>query len=135
MTIHRGRLFDHIHLRVKDLEKSKRFYRAVCDTLGLGRAFVDAPDHFTVDELWVDAAEGPVSHVHFAFQANGTDMVRRFHEVGLLAGGEDHGAPGERPYHPGYYAAYLLDPDGNNVEAVYHGPAIRSAPSVELTPA
>ena len=56
----------------------------------------------------------------------------RFHRKGLEAGGRDNGAPGERDYHPGYYAAYLLDPDGNNVEAVHHGPAERSADSVEI---
>jgi hypothetical protein len=53
--------------------------------------------------------------------------------VALAAGGQDNGAPGERPYHPGYYAAFVLDPDGNNIEAVYHGPARRSAASVEIT--
>ena len=55
-----------------------------------------------------------------------------FHEAGLAAGGTDNGKPGNRPYHPGYFAAFLLDPDGNNVEAVFHGPAQRSAPSVVL---
>ena len=52
-------------------------------------------------------------------------MVHRFHEAGLTAGGRDNGAPGERDYHPGYYAAYLLDPDGNNIEAVHHGASKR----------
>lgn len=51
----------------------------------------------------------------------------------LANGGKDNGAPGERPYHPGYFAAFLLDPDGNNIEAVHHGPAKRSAPSVKFT--
>ena len=60
-------------------------------------------------------------------------MVEAWHRAGLKAGGEDNGAPGERPYHPGYYAAFLLDPDGNNVEAVFHGAANRSADSVEIT--
>ena len=56
-----------------------------------------------------------------------------FYRVGLTNGGTDNGAPGERPYHPGYYAAFLIDPDGNNIEAVYHGEAKRSAASVEIT--
>lgn len=56
-----------------------------------------------------------------------------FHKAGLAAGGKDNGAPGERPLHPGYYAAFLLDPDGNNIEAVYHGEARRSADSVKIT--
>jgi hypothetical protein len=57
----------------------------------------------------------------------------RFHKEGLLAGGKDNGAPGQRPYHPRYYAAFLLDPDGNNIEAVYHGEAKRSARAVKIT--
>ena len=60
--------------------------------------------------------------------------MQRFHQAVLAAGGVDNGAPGERRYHPGYYAAYALDPDGNNVEVVNHGPATRSAASVVITP-
>lgn len=60
-------------------------------------------------------------------------MVEAWHKAGLAAGGTDNGEPGERPYHPGYYAAFLLDPDGNNVEAVFHGPADRSVDSVEVS--
>jgi predicted lactoylglutathione lyase len=59
--------------------------------------------------------------------------VDKASRAGLEAGGRDNGAPGERRYHPGYYAAFLLDPDGNNIEMVYHGPAARSAASVKLT--
>jgi len=59
-------------------------------------------------------------------------MVDAFYQAGLAAGGRDNGAPGERPYHPGYYAAFVLDPDGNNIEVVYHGEAKRSAPSVKI---
>lgn len=70
--------------------------------------------------------------MHLAFQAADRDAVARFHSAGLAAGGRDHGAPGERAYHPGYFAAFLLDPDGNNVEAVYHGPHRRSAESVHI---
>ena len=77
---------------------------------------------------------GQVSHVHLAFQAADRATVDRFHAAGLAAGGRDNGAPGERSYHPGYYAAFLLDPDGNNIEAVHHGPATRSAPYVAITP-
>ena len=61
--------------------------------------------------------------------------MRRFHEAALAAGGTDNGGPGERHYHPGYYSAYVLDPDGNNVEAVFHGPSKRSADSVVVEPA
>jgi len=82
--------------------------------------------------VWIDA--GPKSSsVHLAFQAKDRATVDRFYKEGLKAGGRDNGAPGERQYHPGYYAAFLFDPDGNNIEAVYHGPAERSAKSVEVT--
>ena len=60
-------------------------------------------------------------------------MVDAFHRAALASGGKDNGVPGERRYHPGYYAAFVLDPDGNNIEAVYHGEADRSAPSVRIT--
>ena len=59
-------------------------------------------------------------------------MVDSFYKAALANGGRDNGAPGERPYHPGYYAAFVLDPDGNNIEAVYHGEARRSARSVQI---
>jgi lactoylglutathione lyase len=72
--------------------------------------------------------------MHLAFQAADRESVDEFHRAALLAGGHDHGAPGIRKYHPAYYAAFALDPDGNNIEAVYHGPADRSAPSVVIRP-
>jgi catechol 2,3-dioxygenase-like lactoylglutathione lyase family enzyme len=131
---HIGRLIDHVHLRARDLAATKRFYRAV---LGALDKPVNADDetHLQCDELWIDALGNDrpsATHVHLAFQARDPDAVRRFHEAGLGAGGRDNGAPGERKYHPGYFAAFLLDPDGNNVEAVYHGPAQRSAESVVI---
>ena len=132
MELHRGRLFDHVHIHVKDLEASKRFYRAVFDVFGIPFGG-DTPDHFWADELWVDARPGPVtSNLHWAIQAPDRDHVHRFYEAGLKAGGRDNGAPGERKYHPGYYAAFLFDPDGNNIEAVHHGPMTRSAASVVI---
>ena len=75
----------------------------------------------------------PGSHVHLAFQAWDEATVQRFHAAALAHGGRDNGAPGLRDYHPGYYAAFALDPDGNNIEAVFHGPADRSADSVVIT--
>jgi catechol 2,3-dioxygenase-like lactoylglutathione lyase family enzyme len=127
-----GRLFDHVHLRVADLGASKRFYKAVLEAVGK-QLTLDREEFFGADELFV-SADGPVTqHLHIAFQTDGEETVRRFHEAALEAGGRDNGAPGEREYHPGYYAAYALDPDGNNVEAVYHGPAKRSAESVVFT--
>jgi catechol 2,3-dioxygenase-like lactoylglutathione lyase family enzyme len=133
MQVHRGRLIDHVHLRVSDVAASKRFYRAVLGAIGLQDSLVEGDGFFYADELFVDKADGPVSHVHLAFQAPNQDVVQAFYRAALSAGGRDNGAPGERSYHPGYYAAFVLDPDGNNIEAVFHGPSTRSAPSVVIT--
>jgi catechol 2,3-dioxygenase-like lactoylglutathione lyase family enzyme len=130
MQLQRGRLIDHVHLRVRDLQKSRMFYQAVLDALGV--PLVTGEGHFFADELWVDVGE-PHAHIHLAFQAPDRATVERFHIAALAAGGRDNGAPGERKYHPGYYAAFAFDPDGNNIEAVFHGPAHRSAPSVAIT--
>ena len=130
MELHRGRLVDHIHLRARDLAASQRFYAAILEVLGI--PVVRDAKHLAADELWIDAGEQG-SHVHLAFQTDGREMVDKAWRAGLAAGGRDNGAPGERKYHPGYYAAFLLDPDGNNIEVVHHGPAERSAASVKLT--
>lgn len=136
--LHRGRLIDHVQLVVRDLAASQQFYAAVFDALdipmgGTGDGF------FWADELFVstpdsEAAQGVLTgRHHLAFQAKGRAMVEAFHTAALASGGKDNGPPGERPYHPGYYAAFVLDPDGNNIEAVFHGDAKRSAPSVHIT--
>jgi catechol 2,3-dioxygenase-like lactoylglutathione lyase family enzyme len=135
MQLHRGRLIDHLHLRAADLPATARFYRAVLGAIGRGDAIVEDERHFNADELWIDAADAGTerTHVHLAFQAPDRETVDRFHAAALAAGGRDNGAPGERKYHPGYYAAFVFDPDGNNIEAVHHGPAERSAESVVVT--
>ena len=136
--LHRGRLIDHIQLVVRDLAASRRFYEAVFRTLGIPMGGT-ADDYFWADELFVSTADSRAAqgHLtgrhHLAFQAKDRATVEAFHKAGLSHGGTDNGAPGPRPYHPGYYAAFLLDPDGNNVEAVHHGAAERSAPSVKIT--
>jgi catechol 2,3-dioxygenase-like lactoylglutathione lyase family enzyme len=133
----RGRLIDHIQLVVKDLPASRRFYGAVLSALDI--PITDGPEFFWADELFISTKESPAAaaqltgRVHLAFQAADRDQVATIYKAGLAAGGKDNGAPGERPYHPGYYAAFALDPDGNNIEAVYHGEAQRSAPSVKVT--
>jgi catechol 2,3-dioxygenase-like lactoylglutathione lyase family enzyme len=138
MELHRGRLIDHIQLVVADIEASRRFYKAVLEALAVPIGGEEA-DYFWADELFVStadsvAAEGRLTgRTHLAFQAADREAVARFHQAGLAAGGTDNGTPGERPYHPGYYAAFLLDPDGNNIEAVYHGEAERSSESVKIT--
>ena len=136
MNFHLGRLLDHVHLVVADLDASKRFYRAAMQSLGRDLSG-EGDGYFFADELFVSEAEHgqAISHVHLAFQAPDRATVQRFHAAALAAGGRNNGAPGERHYHPGYYAAFVLDPDGNNVEAVDHGPAKRSAASIVVTPA
>ena len=136
--LHRGRLIDHVQLVVKDLGASQRFYGAVFEVLGVPMGDT-GPGFFWADELFVSSADSPAAQGvltgrhHLAFQAKDRAMVQAFHRAALAAGGRDNGAPGERPYHPGYYAAFVLDPDGNNIEAVFHGDAQRSAPSVRIT--
>ena len=136
-ALHRGRLIDHIQLVVRDLEASRTFYAAVFDVLGIPMAG-EGGSYFWADELFVstadsEAADGKLTgRHHIAFQAQDHAMVDRFHAVALAHGGKDNGAPGLRAYHPGYYGAFVLDPDGHNIEAVYHGEAKRSAPSVKV---
>jgi len=136
--LHRGRLIDHLQLVVRDLQASRTFYQAVLDVLGIPLGGT-GDSYFWADELFVSSADSPAAagaltgRHHLAFQARDEATVRRFHAAALAHGGKDNGAPGERPYHPGYYAAFVLDPDGNNVEAVFHGKAQRSAASVKVT--
>ncbi|WP_332688345.1 VOC family protein [Devosia sp.] len=136
MTWHTGRLIDHVHLRAKNFIATRHFYTAVLGVLGL-KIDQSGEGWFQVDELFVDAADARTipTHVHLAFQARDRAMVDAFYKTALAAGGRDNGKPGERHYHPGYYGAFVLDPDGNNIEAVFHGPVQRSAASVELNPA
>lgn len=136
--LHRGRLIDHIQLVVKDLPASQAFYEAVFKVLKVPMGG-KGDSYFWADELFVSTADSEAAHGeltgrhHLAFQAQDRAMVEAFHKAALAAGGKDNGGPGERPYHPGYYAAFVIDPDGNNIEAVYHGEAKRSAPSVKVT--
>ncbi len=121
MEYHLGRLVDHAHLVVSNLDASKRFYRAVLQALGRDLSG-ESDGFFHADELYVSPAETYTSRVHLALQAPDRAAVHRFYHAALDAGGRDNGAPGERNYHPGYYAAFVLDPDGNNIEAVCHRP-------------
>ena len=123
---------------VRDLTASKRFYSAVFEVLQVPMGG-SGEDFFWADELFVSTANSQAAHgaltgrCHLAFQAPDRAVVEAFHKAAVAAGGKDNGAPGERPYHPGYYAAFVTDPDGNNIEAVFHGEAKRSAPSVRIT--
>jgi catechol 2,3-dioxygenase-like lactoylglutathione lyase family enzyme len=113
---------DHLWVRVAAVDASTRFYESIAGPLGL-EVRRHAPDHTVVRKgtgsMSLVAGE-PTENVHVAFPAP-EDVVREFHRAGVEAGYRDNGAPGERPeYHPGYYGAFLLDPDGNNIEAVDH---------------
>ena len=136
--LHRGRLIDHIQLVVRDLSTSRKFYEAVFAVLDIPMGG-EGDDYFWADELFVStaasvAAQGHLTgRHHLAFQARDRAMVEAFYRAALAHGGKDNGAPGERPYHAGYYAAFVLDPDGNNIEAVFHGEATRSSASVRIT--
>ena len=137
MELHRGRLIDHIQLVVRDLSAARRFYTAIFESLNI-RIGGTGDGYFWADELFVStpdhkAAQGVLTgRHHIAFQAQSARMVDLFYRAAVANGGKDNGAPGERAYHPGYYAAFVLDPDDNNIEAVYHGEAKRSAPSVKI---
>jgi catechol 2,3-dioxygenase-like lactoylglutathione lyase family enzyme len=115
---------DHLWLRTRDVAAAKRFYEMVAPEVGIrlvhdspGRVrFTDGAGSFS----FVEGAEA-TEHVHLAFGVPDVAAVVRFHELATAAGYADNGAPGERPhYHPGYYGAFVLDPDGHNVEAVFH---------------
>jgi catechol 2,3-dioxygenase-like lactoylglutathione lyase family enzyme len=117
-------MFDHIGLKVRDLATSIRFYeRALAP---LGHRLESSGDGYAgfgppgAPALWLHAHDGPAGPgMHVAFQAATPEAVQRFHAQGLDAGGRDNGRPGPRPdYSPDYYAAFLFDPDGHNVEAV-----------------
>jgi catechol 2,3-dioxygenase-like lactoylglutathione lyase family enzyme len=99
---------DRLHLATRDIAAARRFYQEVATVVG------DAAITFV-------EADAPTEHVHLAFGVAYNAVVDEFHRVALAAGYRDHGAPGERSqYHAGYYGAYVLDPDGHNVEAVCH---------------
>jgi catechol 2,3-dioxygenase-like lactoylglutathione lyase family enzyme len=116
---------DHLWIRVRDPAASRRFYAAIAPHAGLRIETAEAGRVRVVGEamsLSLLADERPrTEHVHIAFPARDDATVRAFHAAALAGGYEDNGGPGERTaYHPGYYAAFVLDPDGHNVEAVNH---------------
>ncbi|PZQ76041.1 MAG: glyoxalase/bleomycin resistance/extradiol dioxygenase family protein [Variovorax paradoxus] len=121
-------MFDHIGFGVTNLAKSKAFYLQALQPLGVEVA-MEGPYGVGLGRshkpsLWLSETKERPAHLHLAFVADTREQVDAFHAAALAAGGKDNGAPGIRPhYHANYYGAFVLDPDGHNVEAVCHTPA------------
>jgi catechol 2,3-dioxygenase-like lactoylglutathione lyase family enzyme len=127
-AVHHGSLrqdgvVDHVWMRVADVAEAKRFYETVAPHAGF-RLNHDSPGRaqFTTGNGSFSVVAGAASeHIHMAFPAADNATVDEFHRAAIAAGYRDNGSPGERPiYHPGYYGAFVLDPDGNNIELVNH---------------
>lgn len=124
-------MIDHIELWVSDLGRSRAFCDAALAPLGIRILKEAGPEsgrgsHLgygrTEPAFWIGTSQPAGGPVHVAFAAPDRATVADFHAAALAAGGGDNGRPGPRPeYHPGYYGAFVLDPDGNNIEAVFHG--------------
>ena len=114
-------MIDHVSIKVKDVEQAKAFYEAALAPLGYARG-IEYPGGMQLLVVWVaplpEGAEAVPTHL--ALRAADAAAVAAFYEAALAAGGTDNGAPGPRDYHPGYYAAFVYDPEGNNIEAVIH---------------
>jgi catechol 2,3-dioxygenase-like lactoylglutathione lyase family enzyme len=127
-AVHHGGLrtggwVDHLWIRVADLDASKRFYETIgpCGGFALRRDLPERAGFSGGNGRFSILAGPPTEHVHLAFPADDNATVDAFHRAAVEAGYPDNGAPGEREiYHPGYYGAYVLDPDGNNIEVVNH---------------
>ncbi|WP_299361624.1 VOC family protein [uncultured Paracoccus sp.] len=129
-------MIDHVGLRVAALDRARAFYDEALKPLGMS-VLIEVDEQQTggrgghlgygrdgKPDFWVGTGGPAVSGVHVALAAADRATVDAFHAAALKAGGRDNGAPGLRPeYHPGYYGGFVLDPDGNNIEAVFHGAA------------
>lgn len=125
-------LLDHVSISVRDMERAKPFYLAIMSALGakviserrgaIGFGERNRPhdDAHTYLSVFESPAASSDPRRHWCFRATSAGEVDNFHEAGLTAGGICAGPPGQRDYHPGYYAAFLLDPGGNKIEAVFH---------------
>ena len=117
-------LFDHVALPVRDIARSRAFYEGALRPFGV--KVVESPSGLGFalgdQDFWIGEGDVAAGSMHIAFAAPDRETVDAFHAAAVEAGGVDNGRPGLRPrYHSGYYAAFVLDPDGNNVEAVFHG--------------
>ena len=114
-------MFDHVDLPVRDLQASAAFYRVVLAPLGIEQAAADAAEFGALSLV----ERVPRERVHLAFVAESVAEVDAFYKAGVTSGYRSNGEPGLRSYADDYYAAYLLDPDGHNVEAVHRSPETR----------
>ena len=112
------RVFDHVDVRASDFRASVRFYETVLAPLGIPK-LAEGPDSAAFPNFDVLARPPATTNLHLCFHARSREQVDGFHRAGVEAGFASNGEPAHRDYAPGYYAAYLLDPDGNNVEALY----------------
>ena len=128
-------MIDHFGFKVSDYAASKAFYERALGVLGISMVMEVTPEMTGTDEhhggfgkqgkpsLWISNGTLSGDGVHVALVAENRSQVDAFYQAGLAAGGRDNGAPGVRPhYHANYYAAFVLDPDGHNIEAVCHSP-------------
>jgi catechol 2,3-dioxygenase-like lactoylglutathione lyase family enzyme len=128
-------MIDHTGLDVSDAGRSRRFYEQALAPLGY-KVLMEVPPEFTggavvlglgvppKPDFWLHQGKPQKPRLHVAFRADNRALVDAFYQAALAAGGKDNGAPGLRPhYHAGYYGAFVLDPDGHNIEAVCHAPA------------
>jgi catechol 2,3-dioxygenase-like lactoylglutathione lyase family enzyme len=118
-------MIDHVKVFVSDLERSRGFYAQALEPLGYRVLMEPAPVVVGLGadrpDFWLELRPESVTTAHICFRAESPEVVDAFHRAALDAGGRDNGEPGLRPiYHPHYYGAFVLDPDGNNVEAVCH---------------
>jgi catechol 2,3-dioxygenase-like lactoylglutathione lyase family enzyme len=127
-------MIDHTGITVSDLARSKEFYRKALEPIGY-RILAEFPAEITgaadvagfgvppKPDFWIASGRANVPPIHIAFRVANRALVEQFYRAALAAGGRDNGAPGERPhYHEHYFGAFVLDPDGHNVEAVCHDP-------------
>ncbi|MGZ9101213.1 MAG: VOC family protein [Brevundimonas sp.] len=136
-------MLDHTGIVVTNLMAARCFYDAVAGALGLG-TIDNGPDAFLLGKsaeeaipylwigtliptYWIKGSRAGINQMHVAFRADSKAMVQAFYKVALDAGGRDNGPPGPREGAMGYYGAFVLDPDGNNIEAVYRGPGAEEA--------
>ncbi len=125
-------MLDHVTFGVSNFDRSVRFYDRAFAPLGVRQLFDDDSSSVKVTGygdtrpwFWIAEHDPTLGKLHIALSALDRGAVEAFHREALLAGGTDNGAPGLRPhYHPGYYGAFVLDPDGHNIEAVFHDPSV-----------